>query len=273
MNKLDVSIIIPTYKPQGYIFECLNSVKNQSMPSEKFEVIVILNGERNPYYDNIDNYINKEFIGVCVKLFFTEFANVSNARNIGIEASDGKYLAFIDDDDIISPNYLSALFEIAVKNMISLSYVCPFKEGILNVLGKHARLYERRSGRKNIILNVRAYFSNAVYKLIDREIIGRRRFNINFINGEDALFMFLISDNINKIEFADKSAVYYRRIREDSLSRKESSYIYKLKNVVLLVIEYTRIFFSRFGRYSVIFYLTRVLATLRILITLKKSYN
>lgn len=79
---MKISIIIPTYKPDYYIWECLDSIKEQTLDKELFEVLIILNGEKEPYYNNILNYIRKNDL-LNFKIVYTEKPGVSNARNIG----------------------------------------------------------------------------------------------------------------------------------------------------------------------------------------------
>ena len=44
-----ISVIIPTYTPKDYLWECLGSLENQTLSKDEFEVILVLNGEREPY--------------------------------------------------------------------------------------------------------------------------------------------------------------------------------------------------------------------------------
>ena len=44
-----ISVIIPTYAPKDYLWECLDSLENQTLSKDEFEVILVLNGEREPY--------------------------------------------------------------------------------------------------------------------------------------------------------------------------------------------------------------------------------
>ena len=54
---MKISVIIPTYKPKEYIWECLDSLKSQTFDKKEFEIILILNGCKEPYYSEIDKYI------------------------------------------------------------------------------------------------------------------------------------------------------------------------------------------------------------------------
>ena len=56
---MEISVIIPTCHPQEYTVECLNSLKNQTLDSQCFEVLVVLNGEHDPYYSFLQQALPK----------------------------------------------------------------------------------------------------------------------------------------------------------------------------------------------------------------------
>jgi hypothetical protein len=124
-------------------------------------------------------------------------------------------------------------------------------------------LYEMNFGGNISILNVRSFFSVVYCKLIDRIMIGTRRFDERFQNSEDALFMFAISDRIKKICFTGKDVIYYRRMRKNSLSRSKRSILYKIKNYIKLNMAYTIIFFKNPFKYNFLFYVSRIFAGLK----------
>ena len=53
-----ISVIIPTYKPEKYIYDCLKSLEEQTISKDFFEVIIVLNGDKQPYYDDIYEHIS-----------------------------------------------------------------------------------------------------------------------------------------------------------------------------------------------------------------------
>ena len=54
---MKISVIIPTYSPREYLWECLDSLCGQSFFRWDFEILLILNGTREPYYSFINEYI------------------------------------------------------------------------------------------------------------------------------------------------------------------------------------------------------------------------
>jgi glycosyltransferase involved in cell wall biosynthesis len=261
MHVCNITVIIPTYKPNAYIFDCLNSIKHQTFLKEKFEIIIVLNGPRDPYYEIIDQYIEEHLLNNNVKLLYTDIAGVSNARNIGIDQARGQYIAFIDDDDMISKEYLRLLFDIAEHDIVPLSYLKAFKNDLSdNIEDYITNLYEKNIDKNINILNTRSYFSIPVCKLIKRNVIGNNRFDKRFQNGEDSLFIFLISDKIKQIQFTDKNAVYYRRIRENSLHNMKRTWENRVYNMMRLIFAYTSLYLKKPSSYNFLFYFSRILA-------------
>ena len=130
---MEISVIIPTYKPQSYLWECLNSLVNQTFPKEFFEIILVLNGCNEPYKSNIEKYITTSMRDMNINFVHSEKAGVSNARNIALDRVKGKNIAFIDDDDIVSPNYLEELYAKVHPNTIVLSNSYAFNDGYLHI--------------------------------------------------------------------------------------------------------------------------------------------
>ena len=89
-----VSIIIPAYNCEKYIFECLESVINQTYSN--LEIIIIDDGST----DNTSE-ICQRFEKIDNRIIYTwqENSGVSKARNKGIDLAKGKYIVFIDADD------------------------------------------------------------------------------------------------------------------------------------------------------------------------------
>ena len=84
-----ISVIIPTYSPSDYIQECLNSIACQTLEYVAFEVIIILNGPRDPYWKYLDDLLKTYTF--CSRLLYTDILGVSNARNIGLKHARGEY--------------------------------------------------------------------------------------------------------------------------------------------------------------------------------------
>lgn len=110
-----ISVIIPTYKPKEYLWDCLESLERQTLPPNEFEIIIVLNGCNEPYYSQIKKHI--ESTSLNINFIHTLLGGVSNARNLGLDAANGDYISFIDDDDYVSESFLEYLLIILDRDI------------------------------------------------------------------------------------------------------------------------------------------------------------
>lgn len=253
-----VTVIVPTYKPGSYLWNCLDSLKDQTFPKDDFEVIVVLNGCDDPWKSEIEKYLAEGQLN-NFQLIHTLAAGVSNARNLALDAATGEYIAFIDDDDFVSPTYLEELYRRASKEVVSLCYPLSFLDGTEDYAPYYITKEFKTGTGEYSFEKAKRYFSGPVYKLIHRDIIGDKRFDTSFKNGEDSIFMFAISDRFRNVVFTSQNAVYYRRVREGSALLRKKSKSEILKNCFNMVLAYTKIYFSHPLRYKMGFYITRIL--------------
>ena len=260
-----VSVIIPTYKPQDYIYTCLNSLKKQSLAPRFFEVILVLNGCKEPYYSALLRFIEDQMVALNVRLIQIDEAGVSSARNRGLTEATGQYIAFIDDDDYVSPSYLKEMLDIAIQGIMPLSNICAFKDnGNENVSNYIAHSFQKNKLQPNPnIVQLRSFFSTACCKLIDRKIIADRRFNPRYTHGEDSLFMALISDKVGSFKLTSENAIYYRRIRKNSAVTKKRTYTEKIYTNLQLAFAFGKIYIRAPHRYNFLFISTRIIASIR----------
>ena len=265
-----ISVIIPTYRPKAYIWECLLSLATQTLPKNLYEIIIVLNGCNEPFHSQIQQYIIDYLSAHQVQLIQTDTGGVSNARNLGLDAAKGDYITFIDDDDYINPTYLEELYTLADENTIVLAYPYAFNDGKPNIQLPYritdAYDYCIKHHCHSIASRARKFFSGPCMKLIPMCFIQDRRFDPCFKNGEDCLFMFLISNKFKVLKFTSKQAIYYRRYRSSSANFSINR-LQRLKNSIRLSIEYTRIYFSNTKQYNFNFYITRILGSIRSIIS------
>ena len=96
---MKISVIVPTYKPKEYLWECLDSLVAQTLPGREWELLLVLNGCCEPWRTQIEQYIGSKMQGMNVVFVQTDTPGVSNARNIALDRARGEYITFIDDDD------------------------------------------------------------------------------------------------------------------------------------------------------------------------------
>ncbi len=259
-----ISIIIPTYAPGEYIYECLDSLSAQTSGPESFEAIVVLNGEKDPYFNSIQTYlIDRNF---RFKLLHTEEKGVSNARNTALDAIEPgnfQYIVFLDDDDKLSPNFIEEVSKKANPGVIVASNSKSFIDGQNIITGKGyiSNCYEGNMNVPYSIFKYRCFLSTVWGKLYPLTVIGKTRFNTNFSIGEDSLFAFAISNSIKEIVLTGSDAFCYRRLRLNSMSRKRRNRVEKCKHGFRLCIAYSKVYFKNPFGYNLFFFISRIVAT------------
>ncbi|MDK0747987.1 glycosyltransferase family 2 protein [Clostridium perfringens] len=100
-----VSIIIPVFNGEKYIVECLDSIIKDKL--KDIEIIVVNDGS----YDNTEKIVT-EYIKVDnrIKIINQKNLGSASARNTGVKNSSGKYLLFIDSDDLICKDSIYHMF-------------------------------------------------------------------------------------------------------------------------------------------------------------------
>lgn len=101
-----VSIIIPVYNSSRHILQCLESVQKQSFSD--YEVILVDDGSKDDSAQIISRFVADHGLS-NYRLIQKENGGVSSARNAGIRAAKGQWIAFVDSDDWIEPEYLQLM--------------------------------------------------------------------------------------------------------------------------------------------------------------------
>lgn len=263
-----ISVIVPTYRAGDYLWECLESLKNQTLSADKWELLIILNGCDEPWRAQIAAFIEAHTM-TQARLVQTDTAGVSNARNIGLDQAQGEYITFVDDDDYVSPRYLEELLTIAAPDTIAAAYTRAFSDTKTHILYRIEREYLRRAGKgKQPFYQAKKYFSGPCAKLLHRDIIGNSRFDTRFSKGEDALYMFTISNRMRYIQFTSTQAVYYRRMRLYSATHNDP-WKTIAKNSLALMKAYWTIY-KKDSSYSFYFFITRILGAIHLIISYRQ---
>ena len=256
-----ISVLIPTYKPGQYFDSCLASIQSKSLCVDSFKVYIGLNGDNEPYYSMIKNFLCKYTFNS--ELIYLDTANVSSTRNKLINISEEQFIAFIDDDDLISENYLEELIQVSDHKHIGVSNFINFKNNIKNQNSNHiGKSFQVLKSKESSKFKSRKFLSVVTGKLISRSMIGSTKFNDRINVGEDSMFMAEISPlvmGVNKV--LDGTACYYVNQRSGSVTRRKMIKIKELKRIAYILLLYFRMMLS--GKYDKIFIFTRIAATFK----------
>ena len=112
---MTISVIIPIYNSEQYLYPCLKSVQNQSF--NDFEVIMVDDGseDRSPVIAEDFSLIDSRFI-----LLKKGNGGASSARNYGLNHSQGEFIVFIDSDDYAHPQLLQNLYDEIINSEVDL---------------------------------------------------------------------------------------------------------------------------------------------------------
>ena len=102
----EISVIVPVYKAEPYLHRCVDSILNQTFSD--FELILVDDGSPDKCPVICDQYAEKD---QRIRVIHKKNGGVSGARNAGIQAAQGNWVAFVDSDDYCGPDYLMNLFD------------------------------------------------------------------------------------------------------------------------------------------------------------------
>ncbi|MDD5111695.1 MAG: glycosyltransferase [Candidatus Altiarchaeota archaeon] len=104
---IEISVVVPTRNRRGLLERCLSSLSKQAFRKDKFEVIVADNGSADGTADMVKELAGKT--GYVIKYVNEPARGASKARNAGIQAASGQFIAFIDDDAYADENWLDEI--------------------------------------------------------------------------------------------------------------------------------------------------------------------
>lgn len=183
-----VSIIIPMYNAKLYIEECLESIHNQTY--DCFECIIINDGSTDG-----GEVLAKRYVKLDERFTIIDVKNqgVSFARNIGLEKAVGKYIIFVDCDDLLERNYLFYMVQEIEKQRVDILFS---DNTLLKENGQRLLSFEYQK-RKNICNQNLSYagllesgWLNCCWgKLYFRDAIRGLKFPTGLQLGEDTVYI------------------------------------------------------------------------------------
>ncbi|MFG2810086.1 glycosyltransferase family 2 protein [Streptomyces massasporeus] len=109
-----VSVIVPVYNPGIYIEDCISSLQRQSLPPDEFEVIFVDDGSTDETPARLDALAAED---PRMKVIHQENSGWSGKpRNVGIEASRGEFVMFVDNDDYLGDEALERMYDYGTAN-------------------------------------------------------------------------------------------------------------------------------------------------------------
>ncbi|GAA6323819.1 glycosyltransferase family 2 protein [Fusobacterium ulcerans] len=205
-----VSIITPLYNSEKYIGKTIESVLNQTY--KNWEMLIIDDCSKDNGVKIVNNYILKD---KRIKLFRNEKnEGVSFSRNRAIDLSQGKYIAFLDSDDLWKKEKLEKQISFMEKNNIALSYTGYEKinmDGSLRSEIKVPAKLDYKELLKNCLINC----ISGVYRKKKFEVFRFKKTKV-----EDYVFWLEIFKQIDYAYGIQESLAYYRVSNNSRSSNK-----------------------------------------------------
>ena len=211
-----ISIIMPVYNAEKYLSEMIDSIINQTFTD--FELIAINDGSTDRSLSILHDYSKRDSRIIVIDKPNT---GVSDTRNIGLSNAQGEYVCFVDADDVLSDDYLSVLYGVAIKNdadMVSCCYI---------TFRGNCEFYD--TNNTNIAIRVRTSDELLKYGILTTsctKIIKRSRLIENKITfpdnlgfGEDLFFSWKTLIVCESIWIIDKKLYGYRMTEGSSTKR------------------------------------------------------
>ena len=227
-----ISIIIPVFNTEKYLKECLDSVFSQSF--KDFEVICINDGSTDNSRDILNEYASKYD---CLHIIDQENSGLSASRNVGMDKAKGKYILFLDSDDILEESVLSETYVICEEKSLDLLIFKMIEFDDETRVRSKYDYFEMDLLKSHVQDNVFCYEDakdklfrisvTAQGKLYKRELLEGIRF-IQGIIFEDNPFFIELYLNAKRVYFYDKY-LYLKRVRSDSIIH---SYFEKFSDVI-----------------------------------------
>lgn len=103
-----ISVIVPVYKVEKYLDRCVQSIVTQTY--RNLEIILVDDGSPDSCGTMCDSWSSKDG---RIRVIHKRNGGLSDARNAGIRACSGEYVAFVDSDDYIAPEMIERLYRAA----------------------------------------------------------------------------------------------------------------------------------------------------------------
>lgn len=205
-----LSFIVPVYNTEEYLDECLQSMLQQDLPQDDYEIICINDGSTDGSLGILRRY-EREYPNVVV--IDQENGGVCNARNAGLKVAQGEYIWYIDADDFIEPRSLNLL-----KTRCSAEQ---YDRLIINN-------YQYFPGHSEPMPQNSSWKDSVVWRsLFRREFLVAHNLLFHYPElsfGEDALYIYEVKRNFPLTDERTEP-VYYHRERPGSLSTDMSDQV------------------------------------------------
>lgn len=202
-----LSVVIPVYNVEKYLDRCINSIINQSY--KNWELILIDDGSSDLSGKICDKYLN---IDRRIRVFHIKNQGVSNARNLGINVSTGKYITFIDSDDWIEKDLLEKMI-VKIEQMnvpiLITGFVYEYNGKIKNPFKKGRKQIFTRKEAQIEFLKQNKFLWSMNDKVFERSLFDKYMFDKKIKIGEDMLLLWQLMNEVKYVGYIPLYKYHY----------------------------------------------------------------
>ena len=218
----EVSVIIPVYKVQNYIVGSLESLTWQTF--KDFEIVLVDDGTPDNSISVAEQYL--QGTSLAYKVIHEDNKGLPGARNTGIRNCSGKYVCYLDSDDIYAPEHIELLYNALCKHS------CEFAYTSFEVTAESNRKGHPTSNAKEIVFNKREICDSFLLRktpihccaiMLDRGFLERQQlfFNERLRFGEDVEYLWRLLNVTRSCVYIDSKSYKYL-CRKDSIMTSQN---------------------------------------------------
>lgn len=241
-NSLILSIIVPIYNASKYLNRCIDSIFNQGLNENDYEVILINDGSTDNSLSICNSYADTK--PSIIKVIDKLNEGVAATRNCGINHAQGKYIYFIDADDYLIPNGLNYIItnflddSIDILSFWALTLDKKTKRTFIEDNNVEGKICKECTGKEFLYKDVQTFIFTSLYKrsFLKEHYLSFERIPI----GEDILFNLKVYLENPKIRMISSRLYRYDLHDESTIHRRDYPFTRKAINAYLILFAFLK---------------------------------
>lgn len=238
MDKPLISVIIPVYKTEKYLKTCVDSVCLSDY--KNLQIILVDDGSPDNCPELCDNIAKTD---ERIKVIHKENGGLSSARNAALDIMTGQYVTFIDSDDVIKPDMISSMYDIAHKekcDIVKIGMVLTEDENEKGISESGYTVASEKEALGRIYTDPPSIVT-ICGKLYKSSLFDDERFPEGIIN-EDEYLTPRLFHKCRKIALCEKTGYLYMQRPGESIMR--SNFSLKKMDILEIIEDRTKLFES-----------------------------